>query len=237
MGNHRSAGSFCSLVVSTTTGASDSVASLLAVTFGDGAEVYCIANAAVYRMNATSTQANDGDTFIKPNSGLGCWVKQGAESSYTQVLTGTANFTGAAIGALVVDTWKALPSVVGAYAASFASAMWSISTTTGVVTYSGVSGLQFAFHVTLSVSSNNAGSIILFESTLSKNGALIGTTTDDASAQRNTLTGFAGAPVEFSFNPVVRPVANDTFQTILRSFTSGVAASATARYQVLITQV
>ncbi len=175
MGNKRSAGSFCSLVVATTTGAFDSVTSLPVAALGNGAECYCVANQGTYRYDSTSTQTTVGDLFLVPLSGGGCWVKQNAEVSYRSAFALSPSQFG--IPRTSTNVWQALPGVnPGTYQIVHLGTFFTLNTSTGVVTYSGPSGLEFMVMMTMSWFSPSTANEI-FRADLSINGALIGTTT------------------------------------------------------------
>lgn len=240
-GNKSSAGSFCSLVVSTTTGASDSVESLLLATLGNGAEVYCIANASAYRMNGASTQATLGDTFIKPLSGLGCWVKQDAESDYTFAIEGTSSFRGVGTGGstAVLNTWTALPNGAGFYVrTSGATPIWALDTSTGIVTYSGPSGKVFVFSGNLSIAKNTSATPLVYEFDITVNGGQLGTVTNEPSASAGTVVGVAGIYGGFS-QTFLGPLNNgDTIQHCFRRITAAVGSGTEtfSNYAALIRQ-
>lgn len=243
MSNKRSPGSFCSVVVLTTTGTSNSITSLPVAGLGNGAVAYCLANAALYRYVSTSAQATLGDTFLVPLSGGGCWVKQSAQGDYTQQVTGTTGgFQGSSINiGSGTGIWRALPSVASAYTASFSQTMWSLNTTTGILTYHGPSGLKFLVSATLSFSTDSGGEPMACEMTLAANGELIGTGGDDPAAVSTTLNGNLSStvsPGEFTQNFVVNSAdAGDTYQHIVRRVTDFLSSFLMDRYRVAIAQV
>lgn len=247
MSNKSSAGSFCSLVVATATGTSNSITSLDVSARGNGAEAYCIANASVYRYNATSTQTTLGDTFLVPLSGGGCWFKQGAQSDYTQQVTGTDGvFNGATLSPTPNDSvWAAFPAAAGAYAVGFSQTLWSVNTTTGIMTYHGPSGLKFLAAMTVSVAINSAtfAQFVIGEVSLSANGSLIGGTTSDPSAVRGTFLGTDATsgllPSEFTQNFIINPDPGDTIQYAIRHIfpsTGAFDAFTFYRYRAVIVQ-
>jgi hypothetical protein len=176
MPNKRSAGSFCSLVVSDTTGPSDSVESLPVAALGSGAECYSVANRGVYRYDAASTQANlaGTDAFVKPLVGPGCWFKREANGAYTTLVQLT---TGGVGGQFMANgTWQALPSTGAGAFSSNNNPFFTVDTTTGIMTYNGPTGVRFLVMATLSLASLSASGVQI-DMDLTVNGALLGTTT------------------------------------------------------------
>lgn len=230
--NKRSPGSFCSLVVSATTGTSDSVTSLDVAALGNGAECYCVANAAVYRYNSTSTQTTVGDIFLAPLSGGGCWFRQDAESSYATF----SGLAGAGVGASLASSglWQALPTGGTFYATSGPpTSLWTLNTTTGVNTYIGPPGLKFLFQTIVSVNSGSVGLGATFLLYVSFNGALIGTST--GVDQDSVLLSI---PANFQLSGSVLASLNngDTVQPIF--LVDGAAhTQAFNRYQMVITRL
>jgi len=238
--NHSSSGSFCSLVVATTTGAIDSITSLNVTARGDGAEAYCVANKSVYRYSSTSTQTTIGDTFLAPLSGGGCWFKQNASADFVVGVTGTtAHFSGSALGATaVVNTWAALPFGTNFYEEFPASLMWSVNTTTGVITYTGPSGLKFSVSANVSFSKNTFGTPIAYDLNNTLNGVLIGTTGAIATSSSSFLTGTSGIYGNFSQADIIQPNNGDTFQHMIRRITAAVGSltEVFSNYAVTIVQ-
>jgi hypothetical protein len=241
LSNKSSAGSFCSLVVATATGTVNSVTSLNVTARGDGAECYCLANQSIYRYSATSTQTTIGDTFLVPLSGGGCWFKQNAESDFSVGVTGTvAHFQNSAlIVPAVVGTWTALPTGTNFYEESPTSLMWSVNTTTGVITYGGPSGLKFNMSANLSFSRDTFSTPIAYDVDFTTNGALIGTTNDLSDATANFLTGTAGVYANFSHVAELQLNNGDTVQHMIRRITVAVGSLTETfrRYSVVISQI
>lgn len=233
--NKRSAGSFCSLVVSSALGAgADSVQSLLVVALGNGCEAYCTGNNSTYRWNAGSSQTTISDLCIVPISGGGCWFKQNAEADYTQQITGTSAFHGTSTVGLTLNTWAPLPSSTGLFAASFSSSVWSLNTSTGVWTYTGPPGLRFQVDSTLSF---NNSSTQVFEFTVTKNAALLSTTTVDPGASASTLSGSGGFDTAVPNSVIISPAVNDNFQHVIRCVTVTPGTPLFSRYQVTLSLV
>lgn len=226
MSNKSSAGSFCSLVVATALGSSNSVESLLLTPLGDGAEVYCVANASAYRMDGSSTQATLGEFFIKPASGSGCWVKQNAASDYTFAMLGTTSFRGSNdVVTAVLNTWTALPNGTGLYVKTAGTAtIWSLNTTTGVITYNGPSGLSFVFSGNLSIAKNTSATPLVYELDITFNGSQIGAVTNEPSASAGTVVGVAGIYGGFSQEFFGTLNNGDTIQHCFRRITAAIGS-------------
>lgn len=234
-GNKRSAGSFCSLVVSTVLGTSDSVQSLLLATYGDGAECYCAANTSVYRMDgAVVGQPTVGTALVQPASGNGVWVKQGASADLAEGALGTSLLNGAPITGLVVNTWQALPTGTNFYTPNPASNFWSLNTTSGILTYTGPQGLTFLFNGTLGIT--NSGTV---PQTLSielvSNGALIGSTGNTSTESRVTFPGVIGGTVLLVHNNIMQGNTNSTYQYVIRDLASPNGSFTVEKFQAMIT--
>jgi hypothetical protein len=234
MGNHRSAGSFCSLVVASVLGTSDSVQSLLLATYGDGAEVYCVANLATYRMDGAAIgQPTVGDSLVAPASGNGVWVKQGASADLAQNVIGTAAFHVAPITGVTASTWVALPSGALFYAHTTSSLFWTLNTTTGVLTYIGPNALVL-LNAVFSVFYDLATPQTI-EIDLSGNGALIGGTTTTTSASSVTTQGIANAATQLTYNAIFQATTNSTYQIVFRDTSTPLGTFTVNKYQVMIT--
>ena len=235
MSNKRSAGAFCSIVVGATTGTFNSVAALDVVALGDGAECYCTANASVYRLNISSTQATVGSTFIKPNSGAGCWVLQTyPQSTYAQGVTAQPAFAGGSFSP-TVNTWHALPSGTNFFISSpVSSSFWSLNTTTGVLTYSGPTGLFFL--VTGQIVLQGIDDSQITEMDISVNGALIGGTTASQSSTSTTQPPSSGGfPMQLVHTYIVQGTNAATYQHILRAASTTPGLISGSHYQAYVT--
>ncbi len=187
MTNHRSAGSFCSIVVSTTTGSSRSVESQDVAALGNGAEVFCASNRATYRYDSGSSQAAiaSSDLFVPPLTGGGCWFKQGGQTGYAQSVLGTVNMISNVTPSLS-RRWTNFPTgVANGYRVPSVNPLWSLDTTTGAIVYNGPSGQLVLVTAQISVQSSLSHQIEFdFETNLS----LTGTTTDtDTAVQAQVL--------------------------------------------------
>ncbi len=226
MSNKSSAGSFCSLVVATTTGSSNSVESLLLTPLGDGAEVYCVANASVYRMNGSSTINTQLPTFIKPLTGSGCWIKQDAAADLMFAVEGTASFRGSNdVVTAPLNTWNALPNGSGLYTrVSPSSNFWGLNTTTGVISYGGPP-LAFVITGNLSIAKNSFGTPCVYEFDNTINGSQLNTVTNEPSASAGTVVGTAGIYGGFTQTFYLGILNNgDTVQHCFRIVTSVVGS-------------
>ncbi len=239
--NHSSAGSFCSLVVATTTGTADSITSLNVAARGNGAEAYCVANKATYRYDSSSTQTTVGDVFLVPLSGGGCWFKQNAGKDFAVGVTGTtAHFAGSALGApAVVNTWTALPSGTNFYEEFPTSLLWTVSTTTGVITYTGPSGLSFLVTANLSFSMNAFGTPLAYDLDSTVNGVLIGTTGALATSTADFISGTSGQYGNFQNSIIFQPSSGDTFRHMIRRVAATVTSGTEtfSHYSVTINQI
>lgn len=230
--NKRSPGSFCSLVVATTTGTSDSVTSIDVAAVGNGAECYCVANDAVYRYNAASSQTTVGDTFITPTSGGGCWNKQNAEGDYALSLALAA----ASFGAVITSSgvWQAFPSAANAYAIGVPSNFFTLNTTTGVITYTGPTNERVLIVATLCIVPGGAVSTTI-ELDLSVAGGLIGGSSQSPQSVAQSIVA-TNELMELTQSFMIQLVHNTTYQHVILA--SGTPANLSfLRYQVQLTNL
>jgi len=232
MPNKRSAGSFCSLVVGTTGGTSKSVESLDVSALGPGAQVYCLANHAIYSYDLGSAQTNlaGTDAFVQPLSGGGCWFKLGADGAYSTRIESTG------LGIITsTGVWQALPvSSNISYANVNLNPFFPIDAGTGIMTYEGPSGSRFLIMATLVVNSASAVSSVI-EMDLSINGSLIGSTTQLPSSVFYSQ-GVLSQSVQLVQNYQGALVNGQTIQHVLR-ITGTAAAQTINRYQVSILNI
>lgn len=172
MSNQRSVGRFCSVVVTHLSGASDSIASLVGSTLGEGAEAWCVDQASTYRYT-TATIAADAFFFVAASGG-GTWVLQAgaAGTPFGSGLFGTVAFQGGALVSASQNVWTALPTGAFWFAEILNGNYWTLNTTTGVRTYTGPSR-EFTCNAAISVSAASAQGI---EFDLTENGSRIGGT-------------------------------------------------------------
>ncbi len=234
MTNHRSAGSFCSIVVGSEHGTSNSVESLDVAALGAGAECFCLAAAAAYRYDSGSTQGNIVGTnaFIVPLAGGGCWIKQNAQRDYAQSVIGGANFVTNVTPALQ-RRWAHLPQAAGAYTVPTnpSSPLWTVDGLTGAIVFNGRSGQLCLLTAQISVES---ASVHQLEFDLQTNGNLAGTTTDTATAiQAQALA----AGTVFSLSSFVIATNGDAYQYVFRDLQAPPLACTFVHLQVQIISI
>ncbi len=214
MGNKRSSGSFCSLVVATLSGLSDSVAALPVAALGDGAECYCVFNSAVYRYSASSTQTTLGSVFIQPTVGGGCWAKQNAGSNYACNVQLSA--TGFGVSMTSNNLWQAFPAATGNYQQTVAATgIWLLSPAFGTLTYSGPTGIHAVISMQVSLNTQSAvGSFIDMD--LSVNGSLIGTSTSTTSLVVQSVD-VSGSTMQFSHVAQILLTNGATYQHVMQA--------------------
>jgi hypothetical protein len=238
--NHSSAGSFCSLVVATTTGAVDSITSLNVAARGDGAECYCIANQALYRYNANSTQVAvpNTDAYLVPLSGGGCWFRQNTQGLFGEQIITSTSFNGAVFGGLAQNVWHVLPFGANFFAAVIQSALFNMSTTSGVINYVGPTGLSFLLNAMLSVSDDNpvgGRTDQTIEFAVTENSSIIGTTTASAKQSSASVSGLSGNLTQISLDSILTPQNGSNIQHALRCISPSPGTFTASRYSVVIT--
>jgi len=215
MGNHRSSGAFCSLVVATTTGFFDSVAALSTSALGDGAECYCVANASVYRLNLTSTQATVGDIFLAPFSGSGCWFKQDAQSQLSSNFTG--NFLAGSDFVPTVNVWHALPATSVSYSVAKSSLLWTINAATGTMTYTGPDNKTFLILGQASIIDGAGTQNLQFDLTVP---SVIGTNTVSLTCVQGTVGPGTNNAAALSHQLLLTVLHGDVYQHAVRCTTA-----------------
>lgn len=228
----------CLIVATLSSDPGDSLVGLNTHELPDGALVYVTATGAEYRLDKSLSAPAITPFTVAPSAGPGLFVKQIAAADYTQEVTGTGNFHNTNTGGLTLDTWSALPSVTGAYGASFASSAWSLNTTTGILTYNGPSGKRILFEQVLSLSETlSASPFYNYEVTMTKNGVLLATTTADPSASGVSLNSAAAVVAPVPQNEIFTANEGDTFQSLIRCLTSAVGVPLFSRYTLIATEV
>lgn len=195
----------------------DSLAGINTAELPDGAQAYVIASNATYRLHKTSTQPGLGNgAFIPSANGVGVWFfESGAGNPFVFQETGTASLTGST--AMTVNQWAALPSGSGFYVTGFGGGVFTLNTTTGVVTYNGPNQrVRISAVATLSCATVSQA----MEFALTQNAFLVGTTGFDgtagaASADPTT----ANLGVTLATSKFLTLANNDTFQAVMRNTT------------------
>lgn len=163
------------IIVAAVTGVpGDSLDQLSSYELPDGMLVSVIANQAIYRLDKSGTAATSGTSVVSPGAGPGIfnYVTGTSGSPLTAQVSGTASLTGTT--AETDDTWVNLPAGTGFYTSNDGDA-WTVSTTSGILTYAGPSGRHFRVSVSATVASAVAGQSVEIASSV--NAALVGTTT------------------------------------------------------------
>lgn len=197
--------------------ASDSLAGLNTSELPDGAQAYVISTAATYRLHKTSTQAGLGNAaFIPSSNDVGVWFfESGAGSPFVFQDTGTASLTGAQV--MTVNVWAQLPSGSGFYTTGFGGSVFTLNTTTGVVTYNGPNQRVRASAVATLLCATAAQAM---ELAITQNDFLIGATTFDATAGAASADPTtANLGVTLATSKVVTLANNDTLRAVMRNTT------------------
>ncbi len=142
------------------------------------------------------------------------------------VPTGTPN-----TGAVTQNTWRALPSATSQYALGFSttSPLWSINTSSGLLTYSGPQR-QFAIHGSISLDTGAGLSGFCFSHSAA---ALISTTNNSNFEARQCLTAGSESGINLAFLGAASIASGDTIQGIIRNLTDTTSITV-RRYQLHI---
>lgn len=205
----RSVGRFCSVVTNDLV----TLANLDAVDLGIGAEAFVLSNSRSYRLSA-AVLSNASPVAIAALGGAGTWIQENAIADQTFFIYATA---ASSFITSVVNTWHAFPSAVSLYASSATKAFWTLDTTTGAITYNGPTAI-FLASANISFVANAVAQS--WEFSLTRNGAIIGTTSADPLSSRvdvdNVGFGFAST---ISTNTIVP--AGTTYQSAFRCLDAG----------------
>jgi hypothetical protein len=223
MSQQRSVGRFCSIVVTNTTGAIDSVSALSTQVLGNGAEVYCLANNKIYRFQQSASSVTVLPNYIAPVVGGGCWemVNPGSFGSLSDY--GNANFQALGTFTPVSNIWRALPTGSNTYSSTGGAtgAMLTSSSNTGVLTYAGPTGRSYFISAQFTIRGTSPSDYI--ESLFTENGALIGTSTASVFASSagwtNTAESVTTAVATFTIIQALN--SGSTYQMIWRPVTGG----------------
>lgn len=215
----------------------DSLVGLSTVDLPNGAEAFVIATKATYRLDklAAQSEAAPSPVNVVPTVGLGVWVLTpgDAAASAWAAFDGTANFTGAATQAVVQNTWHALPVPGDAsvfYESTGPDDYFTISPTTGIITYVGPDNKTFSVTANFSMycaTATQIGEVAVDES-------LLGTTTTTQVSSRAGM-GVAAAPTTLSLTAVLTFLNGDTLQHVFRNITATPGNVGFFRYVVSIT--
>ncbi len=221
MAAQRSVGRFCSVLTKDLT----TLANINATNLGSGAEVFVLSTARSYRL-IPSVLGTHSPVTIAAAGGAGTWVQVNAindQSFFIFALTSTANIFP------TINVWSALPTFSGGqYGADAAKAFWSLDAPSGVVTYNGPTAV---FLVQANISFFGQAPLESWEFSLSRNGALNGTTSADALSSRADTD-----EADLGFCSIISPVtitpAGTTYQTVVRPLDSSGTAFRLTKYQL-----
>lgn len=214
MSSQRSVGRFCSV----TTQDLLSLAALDAVNMGFGAQALVLSTGKSYRL-LNSSFATLSPVTIRATDNSGTWFQEDAD--FDQAFFVFAAGASASVS-VVQNIWHALPTGSGLYAQDAAAACWSVSTTTGIVTYNGPQAKFMArADLSLGVTAEVAKS---WEFDLSRNGALIGTTSTLASSTKVDSSIIGALWCSYMFPVIITPPGT-SYQMVLRTTDIGVPVS------------
>lgn len=219
--------------------ADDSLVNLSTYKLPDGAEAYVVATGGTYRLNKSLTPGtNPGfePLYVTPAVGPGIWVLQTSGNASASVgFEGAETFSAAAPTSVVALNWHALPTGATFYEATAGGPDWVISTTTGILTYSGA---EKRFLVTATFSAYCSTTEGSFQQALdvdiSVNGELLGTTADEQDSSQVAL-GNPGVPSALTHQSLITVSPGDHVQHVFRTLVDGTDSVGFTRYAVIIT--
>lgn len=163
------------VIVSAVTGVpGDSLDQLNSAPYPDGSLFSVAITGAIYRLDKTSTAAAQEIAIVAPLAGPGrfVYVTGGSTNPVIHQTTGTAALAASAAFAETANTWTAFPSGANFYV-STVPGLFTLNTTTGIVTYNGAS--EGTFRISLSATLSSATAAQAIELAPSISGAHIGT--------------------------------------------------------------
>jgi len=215
----------------------DSLQGIITTELMDGALCYVKDIKAIYQFDRSSAAPAAGITVVVPNgvSPVGRWVllSSSGDVSYLSADVELATSgVGSSTGALTINQWAALPAGDSFYTDTVLSDLFSVSFSSGIMTYLGPSRRYLA---QLMVSLQCATALQNLEVGISRGGDFIGGTTNSFDASRcftNPTTG-----TEDMFVAAQRIVslsqAFPTVQGMVRNLSSGGAILLTRYHMVL----
>ena len=197
---------------------SESLQNVDTTNLDDGALCYVTNFAAYYMLDKALSDAPVGDVIIAPASGPGRWVflvSAGASEIWMSMkITGSQ-----ASSNLTQSTWVNTPSGAPTLYTMDTPGpdLWTIDTSTGLVTYNGERGKWF--EVTVSASIAPASSAISDFEVVPDNGGLVGTTNDDFYAQRESSSAVIDNPFSFTATKMINLDTNMVIRPVFRNMT------------------
>lgn len=172
---------------------------------------------------------------MPPLVGSGCWFKQNSAADYAaEFRAGVSLF-----GSTVVPTgltWAGVAAGANHFAAdAITSPMWSINTTTGVITYVGPAGKRFLVQTNLSLGHSTVAQQNT-ELDLSIAGSLEGTQTNTLTCTQNTI-GFTVNAVALSHSILFSPASGSTILPVYRVIDSVSGSIVFLQYQCVIVPI
>lgn len=239
MGNQRSVGKFCSIVVTNdSVGAFDSIVSLDGSKLGEGAEAFCSSTGQAYRWTSLSIAAFQ-NIFITPTTGGGTWVMQDLEQFLSCFAFGSAAFTaGAAQATLGINLWTEIKTGTGFYTTGpgFSGNLVTINSATGFMTLANTVGsfrsVPLLVTMQFSMSASEVNTTWEFDLTPAPGGN-VGLNVQSQTAVQATLPG-PGLATSVTVTRLFIPTANVAYYPVFRCVNSGTATLYTAYYQMSV---
>lgn len=210
---------------------SDSLVAVNTSELPDGAQAFVLSTRSTYRLNKFSTQTAVGTAFVPAgNVGGGVWFFESggdavASNPFIYQATGTASLTGAQTP--VLNTWIALPSGSGFYTSGIGNGVFSLNTSSGLITYDGPAGARYKASAIATLECGTAAQGM--ELAITQNGVLIGTTTYDGTAggaSADPTTAGLGECISTS-KLITIASTGDTLQAVMRNITGTGTLNAT----------
>lgn len=241
MSNFRNVGKFCSLVATSLTSTSDSIAAFNGSILGEGALAYCTTNQKSYRFTS-ATIPTFSPMFLPANVGGGTWVLQEAEEILSCYGFGSASYTAApAQSSLGLGFWTEFKTGSGFYTtlSGFGGTLVTINSTTGLILADGslasYRNVPFLLTMQFSVGSDVAGQVWEFDITKASGGN-VGNNVQSQTAAQTSVQGAVTA-TSVVINQVIFLTPGLGYEPVFRCVTSGTAKLVTAYYQVSIVPV
>lgn len=202
-------------------GDGDSLQNIITDPLNDGCLCYVVEFAGYYQLDKRSVADPIDFVIIKPLAGPGRWLffasATESVSWFSENLIVTPQILDFTTGPVPAGTWVNPPSGGGFYSSNSPSPLFTPNSTTGFVTYNGITK-QYLVTVHASVASATADATSI--EVVPDTGGLVSTTTDDFNAQRAMTVAVIDAEVQISASKIFNLAAGQALRPIFRNLTS-----------------
>jgi len=200
------------------TGNGDALENINTTKLNDGALCYVTEQLAYYMLDRELALSTISPVQVHPLAGPGTWVRIAAEAGVSGPwATSTATSENQTVTINSQNVWVNQPSNTNLYAiATGIGALWSSSTTSGILTYLGPDrDFLITAHIALAATQAAAETLEMVPDL----GTLVGTGSSSIFSERVTTDGTAGPVVEISASRILRLANGDAVRAVIRNLT------------------